>query len=324
MRSAEDIIEKLKRSFQTPSRKDERFKVVVVCIVISTTFWFFSALNKSDYISQINYPVEIVFDDQNYIATSELPDRIPIEVTGGGWDLMTRSFGFNMNPIQIRLTDPDASNHILTSSLRGQLTPGLDPVIVNYILEDSLRFDIQKRASREFELILDPESINLDADFRLASSVTLNPSSVTWTGPERLINAMDRVIYVNAGLDNIDEDVIETVDIPETPEFFTSDTESVELSFEVVRLMDIEADLTVELINFPDSLWEVIPPSIKVRYRIEETKFDVADTLSIRLVADYQSLNPSDSSIQVQAISSQDYIEELRLSTQAVKGQKND
>ncbi|MFY0593770.1 hypothetical protein [Roseivirga sp.] len=324
MRSAEDIIEKLKRSFQTPSRKDERIKVVVVCIVISTTFWFFSALNKSDYISQINYPIEIIFDDEGYIATSELPDRIPLEVTGGGWDLMTRSFGFNMNPISIRLSDPDASNHILTSTLRGQLTPGLDPVIVNYILEDSLTFDIQKRAARVFELALDPESISLDPDYRIVSPISINPKTIIWTGPEKLINARDRLIYVNAGIENIDEDVNETVNIPDLPEFFNSNTESVEISFEVVRMMDVEVDLNVELINFPDSIWSVDPSVIKVRYRIEETKFDVADTLGIRLVANYQSMNPSDSSIAIQAITNQAYIEELRLAIQQVKGQNNE
>ena len=324
MRSAEDIIEKLKKSFQTPSRKDERIKVVVVCIVISTTFWFFSALNKSDYISQVNYPIEIVFDNEQYIATTELPDKIPIEVTGGGWDLMTRSFGFNMNPIRISLAEPDASNYILTSTLRGQLTPGLDPVIVNYMLKDSLLFDIQKRSSREFELALDPSSISLDNNFRITSPIVLVPKTIIWTGPEKFINALDRLIYVNADLSDIDEDVDETIDIPEAPELFSSNTESAKLSFNVVRLIDVEADLKIELINFPDSIWSVNPSVIRVQYRIEETRFDVADTMNIRLVADYQTLNPSDSSIAVQAVPSNEYIEELRLTTTQVKGIRNE
>lgn len=324
MKSAEDIIERLKRSFYTPSRKDEKIKVVVLCIVISTTFWFFSALNKSDYISQVNYPVEIVFDESNYIATSELPNRIPLEVTGGGWDLMTRSFGFNMNPIRIRLNQPDESNFILTSTLRSRLTPELDPVIVNYVLKDSLVFDIQKRVSREFELVLDTTSISFDNNYRTASQIVLEPQTITWTGPEELINALDRLIYVKADLSEIDEDVNEALDIPEPPALFTTNTESTQLSFDVVRLIDVQTELNVQLVNFPDSLWSVDVPIVNARYRIAELKFDAADTSTVNVIADYNTMDPADSSIILQAIQSQDFIEELELSTTQVKAKRNE
>lgn len=324
MKSAEDIIERLKKSFHTPSRKDEKIKVVVVCIVISTTFWFFSALNKEDYISQVNYPVEIVFDETSYIATTELPDRIPLEVTGGGWDLMTRSFGFNMNPIRIRLNRPDESNFVLTSTLRSRLTPELDPVVVNYVLRDSLVFNIQKRVSREFELALDTNSISFDNNFRMASQILLEPHTITWTGPEKWINALDRLIYVRADLSEIDEDVNETLDIPEPPALFTTDIESTELSFNVVRLIDVQTELDIQLINFPDSLWSVNPAIVNVRYRIEELKFDVADTSMIDIIADYNTLDPTDSSIVLRAIQNQDFIEELELSIIRIKAVKNE
>lgn len=324
MISAEDIIERLKKSFHTPSRKDEKLKVVVLCIVISTTFWFFSALNKEDYISQVNYPVEIVFDETGYIATTELPNRIPLEVTGGGWDLMTRSFGFNMNPIRIRLNRPDESNFVLTSTLRSRLTPELDPVVVNYVLKDSLVFDIQKRVSREFELTLDTTSISFDSDFRMASQVLLEPRTITWTGPEKIINSLDRLIYVKADLSEIDEDVDEALDIPEPPALITTEVESTQLSFEVVRLMDVQTELNVRMVNFPDSLWSVNPTIINARYRIEELKFDVTDTTAIDVYADYDELDPLDSSIVLQTTLNNAFIEGLELSVTKVKASKNE
>ena len=324
MISAEDIIERLKKSFHTPSRKDEKLKVVVLCIVISTTFWFFSALNKEDYISQVNYPVEIVFDETGYIATTELPNRIPLEVTGGGWDLMTRSFGFNMNPIRIRLNRPDESNFVLTSTLRSRLTPELDPVVVNYVLKDSLVFDIQKRVSREFELTLDTTSISFDSDFRMASQVVLEPRTITWTGPEKIINSLDRLIYVKADLSEIDEDVDEALDIPEPPALITTEVESTQLSFEVVRLMDVQTELNVRMVNFPDSLWSVNPTIINARYRIEELKFDVTDTTAIDVYADYDELDPLDSSIVLQTTLNNAFIEGLELSVTKVKASKNE
>ncbi len=298
--------------------------MVVLCIVISTTFWFFSALNKDDYISQINYPIQIVFDRDEYIATQSLPTRLPIEVTGGGWDLMTRSFGFNMSPIEIDLERPDESNHVLTSSLRGQLTPRLDPVVVNFILQDSLIFDIQKRVPRTFRLALDPSSISLDDGYRIVSPILLKPDTVVWTGPERIINDLDGVIYLKADITEIDRDISEDVDLPEVPQFITSDLESTVLSFEVVRMLDVSDNIAIEFINFPDSLWISDTAEAAIKYRIAETYFDVTDSARVSIVADFKNLNPADSSVTLKVDVLSEYIEELEVTPRAIRVFKNE
>lgn len=324
MRSAEDIIERLKKSFHTPSRKDERIKVVVVCIVISTTFWFFSALNKDDYISQINYPIEIVFDEDEYMATSALPTRIPIEVTGGGWDLMTRSFGFNMSPIKILIDKPDESNHVMATSLRGQLTPRLDPVVINFILRDSIVYDIQKRVSRTFKLALDPSSISLDASYRIASPIQIEPDTVVWTGPEHIINDLDQVIYVQANISDIDRDVSEEVDIPDAPALIQSEIDATRLSFEVVRMLDISDDVPIALVNFPDSLWNAEVSITSIKYKIAETQFDATDSARVHLVLDYNEMNSSDSTIVLKVDMQGEHVQELEVSPTPIRVFKND
>lgn len=324
MRSAEDIIERLKKSFHTPSSKDEKFKVVALCIVISTTFWFFSALNKDDYISQINYPIEIKFDQEEYIATRDLPSRIPIEVTGGGWDLMTRSFGFNMSPVIINLDKPDNSNYLMTSSLRGQLTPRLDPVVINFILRDSITFDIQKKVSRTFKLALDPSSITLDDSYRVASPIILEPDTVVWTGPERIIKDLDRVIYVEASITGIDRDVNEEVDLPDAPSLIKSQIESTVLSFEVVRMLDVSDDVTIELVNFPDSLWRSDVIETNIKYLIAETYFDATDSARVRITADYNAMNPTDSTLVLQVEMRDEHLENLQVSPKSIRVYKNE
>lgn len=324
MKSAEEIIERLKKSFYTPSRKDERIKVVVICIVISTTFWFFSALNKEDYISQVNYPIELIYDQEAYVAVSDLPTRIPIEVTGGGWDLMTRSFGFNMSAIRIRLDEPDASGYLLTSTLRGQLTPRLDPVAINYILADSLTFDIQKKVSRTFQLRLDSTSLSFEDGYRMSSPVTLVPNEVVWTGPEELINALPETLIVEAGITDVDQDVSRDIDLPELPEFFTTEVETTELSFNVERMLNMEVDVRVDLINFPDTSWLVNPARVTVNYLIPETVFDIADTANIKIVADFELMSLSDSSIMLSFVEDESLAEDVRLSATSVKAIKNE
>lgn len=324
MRSAEEIIERLKKSFYTPSKKDEKLKVVGLCIVISTTFWFFSALNKDDYISQINYPIEIEFDMDEYIAIGDLPSRIPLEVTGGGWDLMTRSFGFNMSPIKISLERPDASGFIMTSSLRAQLTPGLDPVAINYVLLDSLRFDIQRKVSRTFKLSLNPTSISLDDNYRIASAIRVEPDTVVWTGPEQMINSLGNVIYLDADMTDIDRDIDEVVDIPEPPNLFSAQAKSVRLRFQVVRMLEVFDNVKVSLLNLPDTLWVSDLDSVSVRYRIAEDAFDVLDSGRVDIIADYNYLNPQDSTISLIYRINNQAVEELEFSPLRVKFSRNE
>lgn len=324
MKSAEDIIERLKKSFHTPSRKDERIKVVVICIVISTTFWFFSALNKEDYISQINYPIEIEFDESGYIATRDLPTRVPIEVTGGGWDLMTRSFGFNMSPIKITLERPDESNYVMTASLRGQLTPRLDPVVINYILRDSINYDIQKKVSRTFKLALDPSSISLDDSYRISSPIRIQPDTVVWTGPERTIRDLDRVIYLEANLTDIDRDVTEEIDIPDVPAFVSSALESVSMNFEVVRMLDVSDNVPIVLLNFPDSTWQPNISQASIKYKIAETHFDAVDSARVQVIVDFNEMNPSDSSLLLKVGFRDEHVDELEILPASIRVFKND
>lgn len=319
MKSPEDIIERLKKTFQTPSSKDERIKVVVLCLVISTTFWFFSALNKDDYISQINYPVEIVYNEADYIAVEEVPDRIRLEVTGGGWDLMTRSFGFNMSPIRIRVNQPDVNRYVLASSLRGRLTPNLDPVVINYVLTDSINYDIQRKISRTITLAVDSARIDLNADYRFASGLSLSPSQVTLVGPEKLVNAVSDPLFINPGLTDVSSDVDESIDLPELDELIQPSQQSIQLMFDVFQMMQVDETIDVTLVNVPDSLWRAEPTQLAVSYRAPENAIDFTDSTAIRLIADFSTMNPTDSTCELSIQINQEEIESVRLSTTRVK-----
>jgi hypothetical protein len=47
-------------------RKGSDIKVVVMCLLAATTFWFLNALNK-DYSTRITYPVRFEYDDSVYV-----------------------------------------------------------------------------------------------------------------------------------------------------------------------------------------------------------------------------------------------------------------
>lgn len=320
MRSAEEIIDRLKGSFNAPRTKDEKIKVVVFCIIISTTFWFFSALNKSDYVTQISYPVEFSYNSEEFVAVTPLPGEIQLEVTGGGWDLMIRSFGFGMEPLLIELEDPVQSNFKLTSSLRGEITPKLEPVTVNFILSDSIVYNIERRIKRSIPLAYDSAAILLAADYRRISDISIQPAVVQFSGPESMVNALPEPFIIPASEDLIDETVMENFDIPDLPsELITADVSEVQVRFEVDEFVPFQRTLPIMKLNFTDSTLSVSPDATIVTYTIRRSEEVRADSLDIMLIADYYSFDAQDSTIEVSVAVQAGHINDLQLQQQKVK-----
>ncbi len=321
MKSAEEIIEKLRSSFYTPSRKDEKLKVVVFCILISTTFWFFSALNKADYTTQIQYPIEFKYDPNLYVAVSELPDKLPIDVTGGGWDLMTRSFGFGMEPISIDLEDPSVLRYHLSSTLRGDLSASMTDINLNFILNDTLFYNIQKRVKRRIPVAFDSISIVLDEGHEITSSINLEPKYIELEGPENLVNAFSNPFIVYPGSNSFDDNVDDQFEIPSLgSSLINADVSEVRAIFEVTEFIDFDEMRSVELVNAEDSTLTIFPSRVRVFYRKDERFIDqVADTVELSLMADFNTLNLLDSTIEIKAGIQMSYIKGLSIETVRVK-----
>lgn len=317
--NAEELIERLKKSFSAPSKKDEKIKVVLICIVISTTFWFFNALNQDDYTSQISYPVEWIYDQENYIAVGDLPSRVALEVNGGGWDLMTRFFGFNMNPVAIELEEPSASKYVLTSQLRGDLSRSLDPVSVNFLIQDSLNYNIQPKVARKLKLVFNDAELDFDSDYKLNGEYQLTPDSLEVVGPQSLVYQLPNAIEVSAEVSDIDGDRSLEIDAPELPDMISASVENLRLSFEVMRFIPINERKLVELVNLPDTTWVAVPLEISIDYKIGESQFDVTDSSRIRIVADYNRMNRQDSFITLEVIQGRDLIQNIQLSSESIK-----
>jgi len=321
LKSAEEIIEKLKNSFNAPSRKDEKVKAVVVCILISTTFWFFSALNKDDYTTQIDYPLEFVFDETQFMPVVELDDKIRIEVTGGGWDLMTRLFGFGMQPAQVNLADPSSSKYRLTSTLRGELSAKMIDINLNFILRDTLFYNIQRRITRSIPIVFDSISILLEEGFEITSKIGIDPPFIELVGPEDLVNAVSSPFIVYPDDSPFDEDVDEQFEIPSMESsLISTSVNDVRASFSVTEFFEFDEMLVVTLINNEDSLVTIEPSSVRVFYKKSEDDLEaVSDTVEIVLFADLLKINPTDSTLNIQIGVQASFIKDLRIGTNQVK-----
>jgi len=101
----------LKKSpWRISKRNLSNIKVVVLCIVAATTFWVLNALNKDNYSTIVDYPIQWKFDEENYVAVKALPKNIQIQITGNGWDLLRKYFNISSTPYSIQLDSPAEKN----------------------------------------------------------------------------------------------------------------------------------------------------------------------------------------------------------------------
>ncbi len=88
------------------SAKEGNLKIVLLCVLAATTFWFFSALNKTDYTTRLDYPIVFSYPTDSTYLLSQLPENISVQVSGGGWHLLRKTLLVNTRPVQITLDEP--------------------------------------------------------------------------------------------------------------------------------------------------------------------------------------------------------------------------
>ncbi|MFW5761296.1 MAG: hypothetical protein ACOCXH_09975, partial [Cyclobacteriaceae bacterium] len=174
----------ISRFFMRGNKED--WKIIALCFLGATIFWFFNALNKQ-YTASIRYPVDFVFDRDSTVLVNTLPDEIRLIVSGGGWDLLRKTFWFDIEPVTIDLENPTETEYLsrdfLTPLVREQVTQ----IEINEVLNDTIPIHIEKKISKTIPIKVDTARLQLAEGLKIVSDITLEPDSVTVTGPESQI-----------------------------------------------------------------------------------------------------------------------------------------
>ena len=75
--------------------------VFSLCLVIASSVWTLNQLNKTDYTTLIEYPINLHETEKNVIAYQAPPKHITVSVSGTGWDLLKLSFGIELEPLGV-------------------------------------------------------------------------------------------------------------------------------------------------------------------------------------------------------------------------------
>lgn len=293
MKTSKSILKGFKRLL-TSDRKN--WKVVALCVLGATTFWFFTQMNK-DYATRINYPVEFVFDEEDVVVVEELPDRVGIVVSGGGWNLLRKTLWFNINPIQILLENPTAQQYITKASLTSIVADQLNELRLVYVVTDTLPLHIEAKQSKKVALVIDSAGISLEENYRIVSPVEVEPDSAVFTGPASFISELADSILLYVPYKQLNKSFDEQIELSQLESgVLRVDPDLIQVRFEVARFQRAEREVNIRPENFPpDNNFKLQDSTATIQFRVQEQYLDNAMNANIELIADYRNRNMQDS-----------------------------
>ena len=229
-----------------------QWKVVLIAFLAATTFWFLNSLNK-EYTTSLDYPVEFVFDQDSLTAVRPLPERIGLDVTGGGWSLLRKSSVFNPAPIVIELDNPVNTSLISWIEFLPLIREQVNDLNVNQVLQDTLNLHIEPVVRKKCRVMIDSLSVLLSPSFRITSPIRISPDSVEFIGPKSQIDRLGDDYSLNLGEDEIDDNYESTVEIRLAGEkSILAKPDEVDISFDVAEFVQQQLEVPIRPVNFPE------------------------------------------------------------------------
>ncbi len=245
------------------------WKAVALCFIAAAIFWLFNAFNKS-YSTNIRFPLRFDYNQEKFIPINSLPRDVRVNVSGNGWDLFRKSIGIKLPELNISLPRPTEVKKIVASSLTPSFSEQLGSGLrINYIVNDTLRLQIDELDSHKFKLFADLSQVTFSEGYGRVSPVAVLPDSVKLEGAKSLLHQLPDSIALIMPKSELDDPFRKEVEIViPNSESIVRNPSVATVMFEVGSVEKIDAYVTILLANVNRSFKQTFIDSVKIRIRI--------------------------------------------------------
>jgi YbbR domain-containing protein len=220
----------------TTSKTD--YKAVFISLLAAIIFWIMNALNKDGYSQKMSFPLQFSYNDSLYIPTQPLPEKISVNVSGNGWNLLRKAFALDITPVKYSIEKPLKTKYLNTGSLTDSLSDYIKDVKVNYVVADRFDLEFDRKITKEFTVRVDSTSIPLKERYVISSLINVNPRKVVLEGPESTLENMGNTIYVKVPGKRLQDNFDDEIKLPIPPNsLIKPNKDRVAVSFEVSELL---------------------------------------------------------------------------------------
>ncbi len=297
----------------------------MLCFVAALVFWGLNSLNK-DYQTNINMPMEVVYNDTFLIPLDPPPNEIPLRVSGYGWDLIRWTFGWQIDPIRLEPEGLPEVDVITFNNFSERITARLEDLkLVNYLdAQAPLNFDF--RESKKVPITFDTALIPFDEGFYLKRGTNIVPDSLSFSGPKSLLDNLQDHYTLVLPVEKISKDYNSSISVqyPHS-DLVTVVPEEINISFPVGQWVELEKEYSLQLLSKGEEIRDYFSntSSVKVLFRLPED-YEIAEKFdSIQAFANVQVLKKNDSLLPVLFEGLPENIRPFRVSPDTVIVKKN-
>ena len=274
---------------KNPSGFISQPKILLYCFVVGFFIWLFNELNnRSD--ATILYPINFKYEDSDELFVVDAPPKfIDISINGTGWNLLRNLLKLNIKSAEYNINKPTQTKFILSSSLFPNISQSLEGVNLNYVVTDSILFNIEIKSNRNLKILVDTSDISFRDKFERVGNILTSHNEITVEGPQSIIKSLDDEYIIKIEDQNIDSDYDEEVRIEDLNKFLTPNPDKINLSFKVAEFMNEEVRLNAFYVDDNFTIDTLIVVSYKIKKGEELTD---ADSLYINFIKESGAITP--------------------------------
>tara|TARA_B100000676_G_scaffold119211_1_gene118750 strand:+ start:635 stop:1534 length:900 start_codon:yes stop_codon:yes gene_type:complete len=274
---------------KNPSDIISQPKILLYCFVVGFFIWLFNELNnRSD--ATILYPIDFKYEDNDELFVVDAPPKfIDISINGTGWNLLRNLLKLNIKSAEYNINKPTQTKFILSSSLFPNISQSLEGVNLNYVVTDSILFNIELKSNRSLKIIVDTSDISFRDNFERVGNLLTSHNEIKVEGPQSIIKSLDDEYIVKIEDQNIDSDYDEEIKIEDLDKFLTPNPDIINLSFKVSEFINEEVSLNAYYVDDNFTIDTIIVVSYKIKKGDELTN---ADSLYINFIKESDVIIP--------------------------------
>lgn len=249
---------------QTPQLK-KNYKSIIAVSFLAFLLWFMVKMGK-EYVYSFEIPIKFVNLDTDKIFKEPYREKVEVEFTGQGIDLLRMNFyniyyQIDLSDVQMH-TEFDLSEHPEYVNLPSELN-----VSVRSIKRPrTISLDFDRKIIKKL-----PVAVRYDLTeppHHILVNVSAKPESVLVTGPAQMFRKVHEIFTEKKSFMEPSKAFTQVMKISEDKSYFAEyDPTQVKVTFEVQRLAEKEIwDVPVNVINKPASLQVIALPSTAVIY----------------------------------------------------------
>lgn len=278
-------------------RIDRKILIYLIFVVVSTVFWFLNKLNN-EYNTIIEYPIRYTQLPKNKILVNELPQKLKLNVSAYGYDLIFYKISpapfpivLNLESFDANLESPKVSNFkLLTRYAREEISNQLpNNINVLDILPDTLVFQFDNMVDKKV-----PVKANLTLSFAPQcmqnGPVIFKPDSLLVSGPTSLIDTIQAVYTKPQSFTKLDKTFQRTLYLEEITNLKT-EKKKVQATIPIAKFTEASFDVPIVPVNVPDTL-ELItfPRNVRISGLISLADYEMIKAEDFRVQADYNEI----------------------------------